>query len=66
MLSSPDRNKLIAIMLFYSLLTFYIGPYLFYTYITPDDKDKIINGMIFGFIISILLWYFYGSKMIKI
>jgi hypothetical protein len=55
----------IGIMVFYSLLTFFLGPYLFYYYITPDDNDKMINGMIFGFIISILLWYFYGSKLVK-
>ena len=65
MLSIPDRNKFIMIMIFYSLITYYIGPYLFYTYITPFDKDKILNGMILGFIISILLWYFFGSKIIK-
>lgn len=58
-------SKFITIMLFYSLITFYGGPYLFYNYITPDDNDKVINGMIFGFIISILLWYFFGSKMVK-
>jgi len=51
-LSSPTS---IAIMIFYSILTFFIGPYLTMPFM-GDHPDKCVAGFLVGFTISILLW----------
>ncbi len=52
----------ISIMVFYSLLTFFIGPYLTRSFI--DNKpDNCVAGFTLGFAISIILWIKYGKKM---
>ena len=60
-LSSPT---MIAIMVFYSLLTFFIGPLLVKPFLS-DHPDMCIAGFLVGFTISILLWMKYGRKMAK-
>jgi hypothetical protein len=61
-LSSPTS---IAIMIFYSILTFFIGPYLTMPFM-GDHPDKCVAGFLVGFTISILLWMkvgrHYGMK----
>ena len=51
------------IMFFYIILSYVIGPMFFYYFI---NKSLISagNGYVFGSILSIILWYTYGSKMI--
>jgi Na+/proline symporter len=63
-ISSDDRNMLIKIMLFYSVLTYFIFP-LIGLYV-KKNKEGITHGMIAGTIVSIFLWFKYGSKMIKL
>lgn len=57
-------SKFIQIMLFYILLSFFIMPLLFYFFIKKSDASAG-NGFVVGSVISLLLWHFYGSKMIK-
>lgn len=49
---------------FYSLLSYFIFP-LGGFYISKN-KEGITNGIMVGSIISILLWFNYGSKMINL
>ena len=63
-ISTNDRNLLLQIMLFYSVLTYFIFPLIGF-YINKN-KEGITNGMILGSIISIILWFNYGSKMISL
>ena len=52
------------IMAFYSFLSFFLGPLIGFN--IKKNKEGITHGMIVGTIISIFLWYSYGSKMITI
>jgi hypothetical protein len=63
-ISTNDRNMLLQIMIFYSILTYFIFP-LGGFYISKN-KEGITNGIILGSIISILLWFNYGLKMINL
>ena len=45
----------VAIMVFYSLLTFFVGPFLTRPFMS-DHPDQCIAGFLLGFTISILLW----------
>ena len=54
----------ISIMLFYIVLSYVIMPLVFY-YAFGKTLLSAGNGFVAGSIVSILLWYFYGSKMIK-
>ncbi len=60
-LSSPVA---IGIMVFYSLLTFFLGPFLTMN-LFEDHPDKCIAGFLIGFTISILLWMKFGRKYVK-
>jgi hypothetical protein len=51
-------------MLFYIVLSYLIMPLVFY-YAFGKTLLSAGNGFVAGSIASILLWYFYGSKMIK-
>lgn len=60
---NKNLQTLLGIMLFYSFITFFLFPYLgFYLYKT----DGLMYGMVAGAVVSILLWKYYGSKMVKI
>ena len=48
-----------SIMVFYSLLTFFIGPILTRPFMN-DHPDQCIAGFLVGFTISIILWMKYG------
>lgn len=56
-------SKFAQIMLFYILLTFFIMPLLFYFFIKKSDASAG-NGFVVGSILSLILWFFYGSKMV--
>lgn len=56
-------TKFAQMMLFYILLTFFIMPLLFYFFISKSDASAG-NGFVVGSIISLMLWFFYGSKMV--
>jgi len=60
-LSSPMS---IAIMIFYSLLTFFVGPFITRPFL-KDHPDQCVAGFLVGFTISILLWMKIGRHYSK-
>lgn len=54
----------LGIMGFYAILAFLFFPFLFYSF-GNKSLASAGNGFVFGSIISIVLWYSAGSKMIK-
>ena len=60
-LSSPMS---IGVMIFYSLLTFFIGPLVTRPFMN-DHPDQCIAGFLLGFTVSIFLWMKFGRKLHK-
>ena len=60
---NPGLSTFIGIMVFYILLSYVIGPVLFY-YAFGKTLKSAGNGFIVGSLASIALWHFAGSKMI--
>jgi hypothetical protein len=54
----------IAIMIFYSILTFFIGPFITRPFL-KDHPDNYVAGFLLGFTISILLWMKVGRHYSK-
>jgi drug/metabolite transporter (DMT)-like permease len=52
-----------GIMLFYAILACVLGPLVFY-YVWNKSLKTAGTGFIVGSILSILLWLFYGKKMV--
>ena len=50
----------LSIMAFYSVLTFFVSPGI--TDLLGYSNDAYLPAMIVGFIVSILLWHFYGIE----
>lgn len=57
-LSNPTT---ILIMCFYSLLTFFIGPFLTDKYLKGVPYPDVA-GFVLGFVVSVVLWLNYGKK----
>lgn len=55
-LSSPTR---VMAMVFYSILTFFVGPFLTRPLISKFP-DPCLPGFVLGFCMSILLWCKFG------
>ena len=64
MLSSNDQMTLSMIMLFYAIIAFVISPGL--GYLIMKNKSGITYGIIVGCLLSIILWFQYGQKLISI
>ena len=60
---SAGFSKFLSIMLFYILLSYVIGPAIFY-YFVQKSLTSAGNGFVLGSVISIGLWYIAGSKMV--
>lgn len=60
---SAGFNKFLSIMMFYILLSYVIGPAIFY-YFVQKSLTSAGNGFVLGSVISIGLWYIAGSKMV--
>jgi|TARA_B110000914_G_C15167744_1_gene311374 hypothetical protein len=60
-MSHLSNQKVIAIMVFYSALTFFIGPLITRPFL-GDHPDQCIGGFLLGFTISIFLWMKFGRK----
>jgi len=60
-----DKNlqTLLGIMIFYSLITFFIFPFIGF-YLAKSEGIKY--GMIIGAILSLYLWKTYGYKLVKL
>lgn len=60
-LSNPTT---IAIMVFYSFLTFFLGPLVTRMFLA-EHPDQCVAGFLLGFTVSVLLWMKYGRKFAK-
>ena len=56
-------NTFISIMLFYAILSSFIGPLIFY-YLGNKSLKMAGYGFVLFSIVSILLWFNYGQKMV--
>jgi hypothetical protein len=61
---SAEFQTFLMIMLFYILLSYVIGPLAFY-YFVNKSLMSAGNGFAVGSILSIVLWYGYGSKLVN-
>ena len=62
-----SNYKTIFAMIFYSIITFFIGPYVV-RYLKNDiskNPKNCIPGFLLGFTISVFLWDTYSSELIK-
>ena len=57
-----SSNAKIGAMLFYSLLTFFFGPFLTRPFL-KQHPDQCVAGFTVGFAISIVLWMRFGYFM---
>ena len=60
---SSNITTFISIMIFYAILSSVIGPIIFY-YLGNKSLQMAGYGFIVFSIISMLLWYIYGRKMV--
>ena len=58
-----SNNTTIAIMVFYSFLTFFIAPHIAGMVLKNDPNHDII-GFSVGFVISVILWMKIGRNYI--
>ena len=58
-----DFSTFAGIMVFYAVLTFIMFPAAFY-YFMGRTLASAGNGFVVGSLISLALWFFYGSKMV--
>lgn len=49
----------VGIMVFYSILTFFLGPLITRPFFN-EHPDQCVGGFLFGFTISVFLWMKYG------
>ena len=58
-----SNNTTIGIMIFYSILTFFLAPYIAGMVLKNDPNHDII-GFAVGFVISVILWVKVGRNYI--
>ena len=59
-----DKFKMfVGIMAFYAILTYVLLPSIYYFYIDKTLKGAG-TGFVLGSIVSVVLWYSVGSKMV--
>ena len=51
-------------MIFYSLLTFFLGPMLTRPFLN-NHPDQCVGGYLLGFTISVLLWMRFRDQLLK-
>jgi len=59
-----STNASIMAMVFYSLLTFFLGPLVTRPFM-KDHPDQCIAGFLLGFTVSVFLWMKFGRKLAK-
>lgn len=52
-------------MCFYSLLTFFIMPFITTPLLPGNSPDKCVAGFAIGFAISVFLWLMFNNKLIS-
>ena len=56
-----STNASIMAMVFYSLLTFFLGPLVTRPFM-KDHPDQCVAGFLLGFTVSVFLWMKFGRK----
>ena len=59
-----SSSKTIGVMIFYSLLTFFIGPVITRPFL-KNHPDQCVFGFLFGFTISIFLWMKFRKQILS-
>ena len=59
-----STNASIMAMVFYSLLTFFLGPLVTRPFM-KDHPDQCVAGFLLGFTVSVFLWMKFGRKLTK-
>jgi len=59
-----SNQKTIMAMIFYSVITYFIGPLVTRPFL-GDHPDQCIAGYLLGFTISVFLWMKYGRHLAK-
>ena len=59
-----SNSKVIGIMIIYSILTFFIGPFLTRPFLS-SPSEQCVGGFLLGFTISVLLWMKIGKKYVS-
>ena len=57
-----SNMKTIGALVFYSLITFFLGP-LITRPLLKDHPDQCIAGFTLGFFVSVVLWMKYGRHL---
>lgn len=57
-----ENNMLIGAMVFYAILTYFVGPYIPMP-IALNNTNTVAAGFTIGFIFSMVLWYTFGSSL---
>ena len=57
-----SSNNSIGAMVFYSIVTFFLGPYMTRPFLS-EHPDQCVAGFLLGFTISIILWMKFGRKL---
>lgn len=50
-------------MIFYSLLTFFIMPFITTPLLPGNSPDKCVAGFTIGFAISVFLWFMFNRQL---
>ena len=58
-----DNVPFLQVMFFYFILSFVIGPLIGYYFISKT-AESMGNGWVLGSIVSIILWYAVGKRMV--
>ena len=59
-----SNNNKIAAMVFYSILTFFLGPIITRElHLFNEHPDQCIGGFLLGFTLSIFLWMKFGRNL---
>jgi hypothetical protein len=62
--AQKDVQTFAGIMVFYIFLSYVLFPLVFY-YALDNTLSSAGHGFVVGSLISVLLWLFYGNKMIR-
>ena len=57
-----SNYKSIGIMIFYSILTYFLGPLMTRPFMA-NHPDQCVAGFLLGFTISVFLWMKFGRKV---
>lgn len=57
-----ENNMLIGAMIFYAILTYFVGPFIAMPFML-NDTNTVATGFTIGFIVSMVLWYTFGSSL---